>query len=111
MLIQITNRGLTVRKSVSTVFAICLSLLTTQHANALTTDMAQITCDDLAHGYVGDVVVVAAWFSGYYNAKHDNTVIDADRLSDNAKKVMEFCQTNPKVTAMQAIEKLIGPAH
>ena len=69
-------------------------------------NMAQITCAELLDSYVEDVVVIGSWMSGYYNAKRNNTTIDVKTLTANSKRVSEFCRANPKITVMEAIEKL-----
>jgi hypothetical protein len=81
-------------------------LLLANGAQADKADMAKITCDDLTHAYVADLVVIGAWMSGYYNAKRNNTVIDEAELSKNANKVQDFCGANPKATVMEAIEQI-----
>jgi hypothetical protein len=72
------------------------------------TDMAKITCDDLSKIYLEEFVAVGAWMSGYYNAKRNNTVVDVKQLALNTKNVLEFCKANPKITVMNAIEKLLS---
>jgi hypothetical protein len=44
--------------------------------------------------------------SGYYNAKRNNTVVDEKEVAANSKKVAEFCEANPTVTLMNAIEQI-----
>jgi len=75
-------------------------------AQAEKADMSKITCDQLTHAYLDDVVVIGAWMSGYYNAKRDNTVVDEKELSANAKKVQDYCTSNPTATVMKAIEQI-----
>ena len=75
-------------------------------AQAEKADMSKITCDQLTHAYLDDVVVIGAWMSGYYNAKRDNTVVDEKELSTNAKKVQDYCTSNPTATVMKAIEQI-----
>jgi hypothetical protein len=89
------------------VFAAAVALLTVGSlAQAEKADMSKITCDQLTHAYVDDVVVIGAWMSGYYNARRHNTVVDEKELSANAKKVQDYCTTNPKKTVMKAIEQI-----
>ena len=85
-------------------------LMVATWAQAETTDMSKITCDDVMHTFPEDVVIVGAWMSGYYNAKRNNTVVDEKEVAANSKKVAEFCQANPHVTLMNAIEQ-IAKAH
>ena len=48
------------------------------------------------------------WLSGYYNGKRNNTVLDTQEFRESARKVMEYCQLNPKATVMEAVEKVVG---
>jgi HdeA/HdeB family len=49
-----------------------------------------------------------SWLSGYYNGKRNNTVLDTQEFRERARKVMEYCQVNPKATVMEAVEKVVG---
>jgi len=87
-------------------FAIAASLLAATPARAEKVDMAKIKCDDLAHLYLPQFVVIGAWLSGYYNAKNNRTEVDTEQLTSNTQKVLDFCKSNPDVTVMQAVERL-----
>ena len=39
-------------------------------------DVSKITCDQFVHHKVGSPRMIAAWLSGYYNAKRNNLTID-----------------------------------
>jgi hypothetical protein len=69
-------------------------------------DMSKITCAELSEGKVGELALVISWMSGYYNAKRNNTIIDAKQLTANTDKVMGYCKTKPKMTVMKAIGQL-----
>ena len=97
-------------RSISAI-AIAILLLAMPRAHAQTADMSKVTCDDLSHAYVEDLVVIGSWLSGYYNAKRNNTVVNLKELGTNTQKVLQFCRTNPNVTAMQAVEQVTGAGH
>jgi|ERR1700722_3423932 hypothetical protein len=73
----------------------------------LTVDLAKITCKQYPL-MKANTDYIALWLSGYYNAKHDNTVIDIERLKETAKKVKRECLYNAQGTVMQTVEKLLG---
>lgn len=52
--------------------------------------------------------MIAAWLSGYYNAKRDNLTIDLQNVEATADKIQFYCenQSNWEVPVMQAIERL-----
>jgi len=70
--------------------------------------MAKVTCDDMRHTYLEDLVVIGSWLSGYYNAKRNNTIVDLKQLGRNTQRVLQFCQTNPEVPVMQAVDQITG---
>jgi hypothetical protein len=75
-------------------------------AQAEKADMSTLTCDEVTHAYLEDVVIVGAWLSGYYNGKRNNTIVDEHELAANTRKVLDFCQANPKTTVMNAVDEL-----
>ena len=71
-------------------------------------DVSKITCDQFIHHKVANPRILAAWLSGYYNAKRNNLTIDLQNVEAAADKIQFFCdnQSNWKVPVMQAIERL-----
>jgi acid stress chaperone HdeB len=73
-------------------------------------DVSKITCDQYVHAKITTPNLIAAWLSGYYNAKRNNTIIDLDTLEDNVSKVKNYCydEKNFKVPIMKAVEQVLG---
>ena len=71
-------------------------------------DVSKITCDQFVHHKIGNPRMIAAWLSGYYNAKRDNLTIDLQNVEATADKIQFYCenQGNWEVPVMQAIERL-----
>ena len=71
-------------------------------------DVSKITCDQFVHHKVGTPRTIAAWLSGYYNAKRNNLTIDLQNVEAIADKIQFYCEkeSNWKVPVMQAIEQL-----
>jgi hypothetical protein len=88
-----------------------LALLAITNAQAqVSIDVAKITCDQFAAYRITDPHNIAIWLSGYYNGKRDNTVIDTQVLNENYTKLRDICVTNPRLTVIQAVERLFNPA-
>jgi acid stress chaperone HdeB len=89
------------------IFAV--SAASTAHAQ-VTVDVSKINCDQFVHHKVATPNVIAAWFSGYYNAKRNNRIIDLDTLDENVSKVKNYCsdEKNFKVPVMKAVEQVLG---
>ena len=73
-------------------------------------DVSKITCDQYVHSKITTPNLIAAWLSGYYNAKRNNRIIDLETLEDNVSKVKNYCydEKNFKVPIMKAVETVLG---
>jgi acid stress chaperone HdeB len=69
-------------------------------------DVSKITCDQYVHAKITTPNLIAAWLSGYYNAKRNNRIVDLETLEDNVSKVKNYCydEKNFKVPIMKAVE-------
>ena len=74
----------------------------------VTIDVSKITCQQYVLFTVADPRDIVMWLSVYYNGKRNNTVLDTQEFRQRARKVMEYCQLNPKATVMEAVEKIVG---
>ena len=76
----------------------------------VTVDVTKINCDQFVHHKISEPSLIAAWLSGYYNAKRNNRVIDLQMLDDNMGKVKNYCsdEKNFKVPVMKAVENVLG---
>ena len=92
----------------ASMFFASLSLSPT-HAQVMI-DTSKITCDQFVHSKVGNPRIVAAWMSGFYNAKKDNTVVDLKGFEASLNKMEKFCynEKNFSLPLMQAIEQVLG---
>jgi hypothetical protein len=73
-------------------------------------DVAKITCDQYVNSKIAAPRLVAAWVSGYYNAKRDNHIIDLQNFEANLRKLKNFCyqEKNYNIPLMQAVEQVLG---
>ena len=75
----------------------------------VTLDMAKITCDQFSGYKITNPDKIAIWLSGYYNGKRGNTVIDTQRFDENSKKLLLYCVQNPRMSVMDAVDKVLSP--
>jgi acid stress chaperone HdeB len=73
-----------------------------------TIDVSKISCDQLATARVASPDYIAIWLSGFYSGKRNNTIVDVQRLQDNARKIQSYCLYNGKGTVMEAVEKVLS---
>jgi hypothetical protein len=84
------------------------------HAQAqVTIDVTKVNCDQFVHHKISQPRLIAAWLSGYYNAKRNNRVIDLQTFEENLSKVTNFCsdEKNYKVPVMKAVEQVLGKSN
>src|SRR6266550_1873186 len=76
----------------------------------LTIDVTKVNCDQFVHHKISEPRLIAAWLSGYYNAKRNNRVIDLQTFEENMSRVTNFCsdEKNFKVPVMKAVEQVLG---
>jgi hypothetical protein len=76
----------------------------------VTIDVSKITCSQYLQAKISSPNLIAAWLSGYYNAKRNNLRIDPEAMQDNVNKVKNFCsdEKNFKVPVMKAVENMLG---
>ena len=86
-------------------------LLLWQSAQAqITIDIAKVTCRQ----YLFDRTIspeaprVAAWLSGYFNGRRNNTTIDIGAMRANQDKVEDYCRLNLDTTLIDAAKKSLG---
>ena len=76
----------------------------------MTLDVAKVTCRQ----YLFDRTIspnaptIAAWLSGYFNGKRDNTVIDIGNVRKNRDKVEDYCRMNLDITLIEAVRAVFG---
>jgi acid stress chaperone HdeB len=75
----------------------------------VTLDVAKITCGQFALFTIADPHDIAAWLSGYYNGRKNNTILDIQAFKERTNKLIDYCRINDKETVMEAVEKLLGP--
>ena len=93
------------------VLGFLLAVASASSAKAQATiDVSKITCDQYVHSKISTPNYIAAWISGYYNAKRNNRLIDTQAVQDNVSKLQNYCNEEKKfkVPVMKAIEEVFG---
>ncbi len=71
-------------------------------------DIAKISCDQYVAYKITNPKNISIWLSGYYNAKGNNTVVDAQSFEVSMDKLRDYCLTHPKEMVMQAAGTLLA---
>ena len=99
------------RKCICVALVAVFALAASRSARAqVTVDVTKINCDQFVHHKISEPRLIAAWLSGYYNAKRNNLMVDLQTLEENATKVQNYCydEKNFKVPVMKAVERVLG---
>jgi acid stress chaperone HdeB len=102
------------RKHVFIALVAVFALAASRSAQAqVTVDVTKVNCDQFVHHKISEPRLIAAWLSGYYNAKRNNRVIDLQALKENMSKVTNYCsdEKNFKVPVMKAVEQVLGKSN
>jgi acid stress chaperone HdeB len=94
---------------VALVAIVTLGASLSAHAQ-VTIDVTKVNCDQFVHHKISEPRLIAAWLSGYYNAKRNNQILDLQVFEENMSKVTNFCrdEKNFKVPVMKAVEQVLG---
>ena len=75
-------------------------------------DATKITCGEFVArpAKIATPLYLAAWLSGYYNAKRNNRILNLQAFEENMNKVQNYCsdEKNFKVPIMEAAERVLG---
>jgi len=73
-------------------------------------DVSKITCDQYVHSKITTPNYIAAWMSGYFSAKRNQSILDPQALHANVTKLEHYCydEKNFKVPVMKAVGQLFG---
>jgi acid stress chaperone HdeB len=74
----------------------------------VTVDVSKITCDQFTGYKITSPRNIALWLNGYYNGRRGNTILDTQKLAENADKLEDYCFIHSKALVMQAVEELFG---
>lgn len=83
--------------------AALIGLLTTTGTMAQTTDIAAITCGDLAAMPPESITMVLTWVDGYMGGAATDTSFDVDRLQANIDGVIQVCSTDATANLMDVL--------
>jgi HdeA/HdeB family len=69
-------------------------------------EVADITCNDLLAGYLGDNTIIF-WIYGYFSGKSGETTLDLKTLEENIHKFADYCRSHEKLAILPAIKEAL----
>ena len=92
-------------------FSACLAatvMLSSVSARADSIDMSTITCGDMLNSNADDAGNLLIWLDGWLAGQADDTMLDAQTLSDQVDGIVSVCQENPSMSVMNAAAQYLG---
>ena len=77
-------------------------------AQAEKLDLSTITCKKFFEYNRENLTLLLTWMEGYYSSDDSDPVIDFEVMTQNAKKLGEYCGKNPTIGLITAAEKIYG---
>jgi acid stress chaperone HdeB len=74
----------------------------------VTVDVSKITCEQFFMNTITFSQYAVMWFSGYYNGKRSNTIIEPEAMKKNEEKVKLYCFQHRETTVMDAVKNVLG---
>jgi hypothetical protein len=90
------------------VAVLSVGLVCAAHAQ-VTLDLGKVTCSQLVTYKITNPKYITVWISGYYHGTQGKTVVDTQKLVENADKLETYCLKNPDMPLLKAVEAALGP--
>jgi acid stress chaperone HdeB len=84
------------------------TMLAAAPAQAQQVDLSTITCKKFFEYSKDNLSIMLMWLDGYYAEDDAPPVVDFDKMTENAKKLGEYCGKNPDHSVITAADKVIA---
>jgi hypothetical protein len=74
----------------------------------VTIDVSKITCEQFTLFKIADPDNIALWVAGFYSGKRNKLTVDVQEMKANAKKLVSYCVSHPKMKMLDAVEPALG---
>jgi HdeA/HdeB family len=74
----------------------------------VTVDVSKITCEQFIMENPWPSKYIVLWLNGYYNGKHNNTIIEAGAMDEHEEKVDLYCNLHREMPVMDAVKNVLG---
>ena len=71
-------------------------------------DLSTITCKRFFEYSKDNIGLMLMWLDGYYSDDDADPIIDFDKMTENSKKLGEYCGKNPSHSIITAAEKILA---
>jgi acid stress chaperone HdeB len=71
-------------------------------------DLSTITCKQFFEYNKDNLSLMLMWLDGYYSEADAPPVVDFDTMTENSRKLGEYCSKNPGHSVITAADKVMG---
>jgi acid stress chaperone HdeB len=71
-------------------------------------DLSTVTCKQFFEYNKENLSLMLMWLDGYYSDEDAPPVVDFDKMTENGKKLGEYCGQNPGHSVITAADKVMG---
>jgi acid stress chaperone HdeB len=71
-------------------------------------DMSVVTCKQFFEYNKENLSLMLMWLDGYYSEDDAPPIVDFDKMTENSKKLGEYCGKNPGHSVITAADKVMG---
>jgi len=71
-------------------------------------DLSTMTCKRFFEYDKDNLAIMLMWLDGYYSDEDAPPIVDFDKMTENSKKLGEYCGKNPGHSVITAADKVMG---
>ena len=71
-------------------------------------DLSTMTCKRFFEYDKDNLAIMLMWLDGYYADEDAPPIVDFDKMTENSKKLGEYCGKNPNHSVITAADKTLG---
>ena len=88
--------------------ALATLLMSVGAAFAQIVDMRTVTCNDFIGFKRDTTLAIAMWLDAYYRDEDDPPIIDFERMTKKAARLVVYCNQNPTHSLSTAAERIMA---
>jgi acid stress chaperone HdeB len=79
-----------------------------QQAQKQQFDLSTMTCKKFFEYDKDNLAIMLMWLDGYYSEDDAPPIVDFDKMTENSRKLGEYCGKNPGHSVITAADKVMG---
>ena len=71
-------------------------------------DLSTMTCKRFFEYDKDNLAIMLMWLDGYYSEDDAPPIVDFDKMTENSRKLGQYCARNPDKSVITAADEVIG---